>query len=104
MVDAFERVFGALWQRSHVTLGEVTLTAIVDRVLHTATESFRFLDAVEVDATGLSCEALRAQTTLSIDELAAAIELVLVQFLTVLGNLTAEILSPALHAELEASP
>ena len=103
MVDAFEHVFAALWRRSLLTLGEVTLTAIVDRVLHTAKETFSFLEVLEIDATGLSCQALRAHEALDADQLSAAIELVLVQFLTVLGNLTAEILSPALHAELEAS-
>jgi hypothetical protein len=104
MVDAFEQALTALWQRSQLTLGEVTLTAIVDRVLHTASAQYSFLGSIEIGASGLSCAALRANGALDIDELAAAVELVLVEFLTVLGNLTGDILTPAMHAELSRAP
>lgn len=100
LIQAFEDTFAALWQRSHLTLGEVTLTAIVERVIHTATEHYPLLTSVEVGATGLSCESLRSQAGLRQDQVSAAIRFVLVEFLTVLGNLTAQILTPALHAEL----
>lgn len=100
LIKAFEDTFAALWQRSHLTLGEVTLTAIVERVIHTATEQYPFLTSVKVGATGLSCESLRSQAGLRQDQVSAAIRFVLVEFLTVLGNLTAQILTPALHAEL----
>jgi len=100
LLQTFEDTFAALWQRAVVTLGEVTLTAIIDRVLHTAMEQHAWLGSLEVDASGLRCEALRSQPGLRRDEVSAAIHLVLVEFLTVLGNLTAEILTPALHAEL----
>jgi hypothetical protein len=36
LITLFEQALGALWRRTEVTLGEVTLTAIVDRVLYTA--------------------------------------------------------------------
>jgi hypothetical protein len=100
LIQAFEDMFAALWQRSHLTLGEVTLTAIVERVLHTATEQFPLLGSVEVEATGPRCQELRSQAGLPRDQVVAAIRFVLVEFLTVLGNLTAQILTPALHAEL----
>ena len=32
-IGLIERAMGALWRRAHRTLGEVTLAAIVDRVL-----------------------------------------------------------------------
>jgi hypothetical protein len=100
LIQAFENAFAALWQRSYLVLGEVTLMAIVERVLHTATERFPLLASFEVAATGLRCESLRSQAGLRDDQVSAAIQFVLVEFLTVLGNLTAEILTPALHAEL----
>src|SRR5678815_3776997 len=93
VIQAFDRAFAALWQRSHLVLGEVTLTAIVERVLHTATERFPFLAALEVDATGLRCQSLRSQEGSSYEQVSAAIQFVLVEFLTVLGNLTADILA-----------
>lgn len=101
LLQVFEEAFGALWSRAHQTLGDVTLTAIVDRVLYTATEQHPMLSSITVEATGLRSEELRARAdALSHDELAGAIQFVLVEFLTVLGNLTADILTPALHFEL----
>lgn len=100
LVHTFEATFAALWQRSLLTLGEVTLAAIVERVLYTATEQFPFLASTEVDASGLRCQQLRSHAGLRHDQASAAVQFVLVEFLTVLGNLTAQILSPHLHAEL----
>ena len=104
LIEACEAAFAALWQRSHLTLGEVTLTAIVDRVLHTAQEQFPFLASVEVDGAGLRCYPLRSQAGLREDDVSTAIRFLLMEFLTVLGNLTAEILTSALHAELANLP
>lgn len=100
LIRAFEHAFAALWQRSHLTLGEVTLFAIVDRVIHTATEQYPLLASIEVDPSGLHCRDLASREGLRLDQASAAIRFVLVEFLSVLGNLTAQILTPALHAEL----
>lgn len=101
LLDVFERGFAVLWRRVHQTLGSVTLTAIVDRVLYTAAEQFPLLSSLKIEATGIRCQALRERAgSLSHDQLADGIRFVLVEFLTVLGNLTAEILTPALHSEL----
>ena len=97
----FRQAFLILWQRAHRTLGDVTLTAIVDRVLFSAAEQYPFLSALKVDATGPQCDALQEKLPqIDSHELAAILRLILVDFLTVLGNLTAEILSSSLHAEL----
>jgi hypothetical protein len=101
MLDLFERGFGALWTRAHRTLGDVTLTAIAARVVYTAAEQFPVLTGLKVEPTGLRCDVLRErQISLASDELAQGIRFVLTQFLTVLGNLTADVLTPALHVEL----
>jgi len=101
MVQAFEEAFGAMWQRAHATLGDITLIAIVDRVLYDAAERFPALAGITVGSNGLECSELRGRVeTLRQEKLASAIQFVLVEFLRVLGNLTAEILTPALHAEL----
>lgn len=100
---ALERGFGAVWRRAHVTLGDVTLTAIGDRVLHDAAERYPFLNALRLDPTGISCEDLAHEAgSLDTRELDAAVELVVVELLTVLGRLTADVLTPTLHAELAA--
>lgn len=101
LVVVFQRGFAAMWRRAHTTLGDVTLTAIVDRVLYSAAEQFSALSALTVDATGLQCTALRERSeSLQDEHLEDGLRFILVEFLTVLGNLTDEILTPALHSEL----
>jgi len=98
---AFEWAFAALWQRAHQTLGDVTLTAIVDRVIHVSAERYPVLSSLKLEAVGLRCGDLHHRaSSLDGDQLVQGVRFVLVEFLTVLGNLTAEILTPALHAEL----
>jgi hypothetical protein len=101
LLQVFEQGFATLWGRANRTLGDVTLMAIVDRALCVATEHYPFLAGVQVEATGLRCHEIRKHIgSLPRDEIEKAVRFVLVEFLTVLGNLTAEILTPALHAEL----
>jgi hypothetical protein len=90
-----------MWQRAQPTLGEVTLGAILDRVLYTATERFSFLGSLELKDGRVDFDELRKSTgAVAPGELASATRFVVLEFLTVLGHLTAEILTPALHAEL----
>lgn len=101
LLQVFEQGFAALWGRTNRTLGDVTLMAIVDRVLYVATEQYPFLAPLQVEATGLRCQEIRKHvSSLPRDEFEKGIRFVLVEFLTVLGKLTAEILTPALHSEL----
>jgi hypothetical protein len=101
LVRAFETGFGAMWQRAQRTLGDITLTAIVDRVLYVAGERFPMFTSVRMDGSGLRAEDLhRRASILPRDQLTNGVRFFLVEFLTVLGNLSANILTPALHAEL----
>ena len=97
LVQLFGAALGAVWTRTLTPLGEVTLTAIAQRVLHNAAEKFTFLSSLKIEPTGIDCEGLNAPSD---SELIEGIRFVLVEFLTVLGNLTAEILTPELHSEL----
>lgn len=101
VIDAFDDAFGRLWQRARKTLGDITLIAISERVLYTASRQFGVLDAVRTGDRGLDLEELRerANETDRV-ELQLATQFVLIEFLTVLGKLVADILTPALHAEL----
>lgn len=102
LLRLFEVALGVLWARTETTLGAVTLTAIADRVLHNASEKFPLFSTLTVETTGgIQCLELRARIS-SVDEaeLRDGIRFVLVEFLTVLGNLTSEILTPELHSEL----
>ena len=105
VVAAFEAAFTALWQRAHQTLGDVTLGAIVDRVLYVAAEEHPAIAALELDATGVTWGAFRQRAvTLPVDQLVEGVRFVLVEFLTVLGKLTGEVLTRPLRAQLDALP
>jgi hypothetical protein len=101
LTELFEQALRALWQRAHVTLGGITLTAIVDRVLYSAAEQYPVLSSLSVEPTGLQFQEFRERATReSRDQLIEAIRFGLIEFLTVLGDLTGDILTPALHAQL----
>jgi hypothetical protein len=99
LIEAFEHAFTTLLRRSQLTLGDVTVAAIVERVLQSVSEQYPTFAAVVVAESGVRCEGLRT-ARLDAEEAGQALSFVLVEFLTVLGNLTAEILTPALHDEL----
>lgn len=103
--EAFLRLIEAglatLWDRTRTTLGEVTLVAIAERVLHDVGERFPSFSALMVEAEGFQCRELRERlATVRPSELREGGRFLIVQLLTVLGTLTAEILSPELHARL----
>ena len=102
LLRLFEAALDAVWIRTNTTLGEVTLTAIAERVLHNASERFSLLWSLKIEPTrGIQCRELSDRIgSVEPAELREAIRFVLVELLTVLGNLTAEILTPALHAEI----
>ena len=102
LLQLFEAALGALWVSTSATLGEITITAIVDRALHNATQNFPFFSSLTVEPDrGIHYLELRKQIdSVPAPELREGIRFVLVEFLTVLGNLTAEILTPELHSEL----
>lgn len=100
-LNVFEAAFNAVWRRAQLTLGEVTLTAIVNRVLYIASERYPVLAALRVGAGGIDCSELNQRLArIERPPLAAGLHFVLVELLTVIGNLTAEILTPALHEAL----
>lgn len=97
----FEQAFAAVWRRAHVTLGDVTLSAILDRVIYSASERSPVLASLTVNEGGIHCRGL-ADRELCLEEgqVEQALQALLVEFLTILGNLTADVLTPALHVEL----
>jgi hypothetical protein len=96
--EVFEAAFDAIWRRARTTLGDVTLLAIVKRVLHNACEQYPAFSQIVVTAAGIDASEIeRKLGHLSLEELEPAVRCVLVELLTVIGNLTADILTPALH-------
>jgi len=101
LIDVLERALDAIWRRAHMSLGEVTLMAIVDRVLHQASEKFPHLAALKVDTNGVNVGELRASApALDVKLLEESIVFLVAELMRVFGTLTGEILTPGLHAEL----
>lgn len=101
LVELLDLAFNALCASARKTLGEVTLAAIVDRVLYNAAERHPFLADVTFEDSTIRCGKLLQQTDPP-DETATkdGLRFAVTEFLTVLGNLTAQILTPTFYAEL----
>jgi hypothetical protein len=85
----------SLWNRAYLTLGEVTIAAITDRVLFTTAERFPPFKSLKVVPAGIDWRELREQhEVLNRRELAKGIRFLIAEFMVVVGNLTAEVLTP----------
>ncbi len=93
-----EMALAALWSRGHVTLGEVTLGAVTERVFYYATERYPFLASLTVDADGIHFEKLRESMDPTDARVTEALRFALVQLLSVLGNLTDDTITPSLQS------
>jgi len=84
-----------------MSLGEITLMAILERVLYQGTEQFPHLAALKVETSGVHFAELR-QAVPALDGalLDESLAFLVVELLRVLGTLTGEILTPGLHTEL----
>jgi hypothetical protein len=105
IVRLFYAALDAVWNRAVTILGPVTLTAIAERVLHNATERYTFLSAIDRGSSGDARWTERLCERLVTVPRAALIESLrygLIELLTVIGALTAEVLRGELHAALEA--
>jgi hypothetical protein len=92
----------AVWSRSSVIIGPVTLSAIFSRVLESTTRELPLLERIGLRigkdwSLSIDSEVVRVADN---GELLEATRRVLVEFLSVLGRLTGETLTPMLHAEL----
>lgn len=111
IVRLFHAALSAVWNRAIRILGPVTLTAIAERVLHNAIERYTFLSAIDRRSSGDRRSNGDARWTERLYEQlvtvprAALIEGLrygLIELLTVIGALTAEVLRGELYAALEA--
>src|SRR5690349_11071226 len=92
-VQLFEHALNALWQRARKNLSEVTLMAVVERVIFNCSEAFTFLSLVKVEASGVRMDELQKKApSLEENAMMKATQIVLTDFLTVTGSLTGEVL------------
>lgn len=101
VIDAFNKALQRVWNRAELTLGRVTMQAIADRIVHVCPGDYPWLAPVVHRDDGIDVSGLLHNTDhISDDELRKGLGFLLAEFLRVLGHLTAEIISPKLHAAL----
>lgn len=105
IVRVFHAALNRIWSRAITVLGPVTLTAIAERVLHNATERYTFLSAIERrsnDDVGRTERLHERLVTVPRAVLIEGLRYGLIELLTVIGTMTAEVLRGDLHDALEA--
>ena len=99
------QVYGAAFQsieRSCLsTLSIVTIKVVIDRILHLGSEKYSILSLATFEASGLSLKGLNQNNkNYKTEELKDALSYLLVEFLTVIGNITSDVLTTKLHNKL----
>ena len=101
LVHLFALAIKSIEQRSCATLSSVTVMVVVDRVLHESCESYPLLSVITIDKDGMNLVALQSQCDKLPDkDLRKALVHLLAELLTILGDITANILTGALQKEL----
>ena len=101
LLKLLDAAMSTLYRTAGLTLSHVTLQAVAERVAVHTRERFPAFEGLEVTKSGLSTGRMRKKSNGEpAAEIAQLVEFVLTEFLTVLGNLTADILTPRLHAAL----
>lgn len=106
VVTCAARALVALWTRANGTLGDVTMTVILRRVLHTSVARFPSLAPLSLQADRKLLHDVDATPVMDADanELRAAARFMVHELLSVTGTLTGDVLTPTLHAELARAP
>lgn len=101
LLDAFEAGWNALWRRAESAVGLVTLESIGERVLSNSAEKHSVLSSLRLTPEGVVCKPLMdAASGFSRSELQESLGFMLIELLTVIGDLTDQVLTPGLYDEL----
>ena len=101
-LQLLEHAMAPLWKRASSTLGRITLSAIVQRVRVSTVAKYPVLEGLAVSQDGVTLGPVSTPDGAR-EALRAGVRYFLVEFLTVISALTADILTPALHATLAAT-
>lgn len=99
LADLVENAIAAIWVAARVSVNDVTLTAILDRTLVNAADAFPWLPELPLGENTVDASALR-EPGFPKARAVKAVEHVVTDFIAIIGNMTAETLSPILHEEL----
>ena len=103
LVDLLAQALGELSSAARPTVSQLMLDAVLERALINAGDAYPSLPRARIEAGRADFAALRAAAPgLKRGALTQAIEFTLTDFLAILGNLTAELLSEGLQSRLDA--
>ena len=101
LIDLFELAITKLWERSCTTIGEVTLTVVLDRALCNSKDEYDLLLPLTVDSTGIHwAEFRKSHLNAKPEEIITAFAYFLTEFIAIASSITGGILSMPLHLEL----
>jgi hypothetical protein len=101
LIAFFEQALSALWTQGRATMSSFMMTAVLERVIFNSAENHPVLSRLKIQETGISFEEIRkSKITSSESELIDAFQLMIVEFISILGGLTNEVVTPALYSEL----
>lgn len=90
-----------LWFRAAITVSDVTVGAVFERVFSEAVKDHKFLDCFVVEEKQVNLEKCYGKLGhISREQIIEAFQFVITEFLVIIGNLTGEIISSNLHKTL----
>lgn len=101
LVTLYALAFHVLCERTLATLSSITVQVVIERVLHEGATHFEVLANVRTQEDGFNFSGLiENHKNYSAADIRSALQNLLSELLSVIGNITAEILTKSLHAEL----
>jgi hypothetical protein len=102
LAEHFEKTILALLNRAQPSVSDLTLAAILERVLYNSTEQFPLLQFIQIINGRWTLDPIQKKLE-NFDEIEIkkAFHYLITEFLFIIGNLTGEQLTPILHKELQ---
>ncbi|MBY0415719.1 MAG: hypothetical protein K2Q18_16210 [Bdellovibrionales bacterium] len=100
-IQVFGNAIHCIERRCLITLSSVTLQVVLDRIIHQGIEKFPILVEITLEKEGINfTKIIQKKDHYKIGEIQDAFRYLLIEILTVIGNLTSDVLTTPLHKEL----
>lgn len=100
-IQVYGSALQAIEQRCLATLSSVTMQVVLDRIIYQGLEQFPFFKELTLEPAGLNFNNLIQKKDLyDLKDINTAFRYLLIELLTVIGKITSEVLTVALHKEL----
>ena len=95
-VSSMEKAIDGLYDRCKTSISELTLGVVLDRVIYNSSERHQILSMLKVESNRVSFKNFKLKD-LNFTIIKEAFLYLITEFFFVIGNLTAEQLTPLLH-------